>query len=255
MAKLIDEIEVDANEVDSLVEENVSEPVQAAPEVADLPPEYRNKTIDEIIKMHQEAVSKIGEQGNEVGQLRKVVDEYILSQSKNKAPEPAEEVDFFADPDKAVDSRIANHPAIKEAQQTNLRLKQEQARTALLNKHPDSAEILTNKEFSNWIQARKYRRELFIKANEQYDYEAADELFSDWKELKGASSSAIEAEKTARKDTIKKASTGGARASSESPSKKIYRRADIIELMKTDYNRYLSMEPEIRLAYAEKRVR
>jgi len=94
-----------------------------------------------------------------------------------------------------------------------------------------------------------------MKANEQYDYEAADELFSDWKEVKGASGSAIEAEKTARKDTIKKASTGGARASSESPSKKIYRRADIIELMKTDYNRYLSMEPEIRLAYAEKRVR
>jgi hypothetical protein len=38
-------------------------------------------------------------------------------------------------------------------------------------------------------------------------------------------------------------------------SKKIYRRADIIELMKTDPRRYQSMEPEIRKAYMEKRVR
>ena len=54
---------------------------------------------------------------------------------------------------------------------------------------------------------------------------------------------------------LRKASTGGAKGSSETPSKKIYRRADIIELMKTDPRRYQSMEPEIRRAYAEKRVR
>jgi hypothetical protein len=69
------------------------------------------------------------------------------------------------------------------------------------------------------------------------------------------SQTAVQDEKDARKDAVKKASTGGAKGSSETPSKKIYRRADIIELMKTDPRRYQSMEPEIRRAYAEKRVR
>ena len=65
----------------------------------------------------------------------------------------------------------------------------------------------------------------------------------------------IPPEKVASKETLKKVSTGGAKGSSEPPSRKIFRRADIINLMKTDIKRYQSMEPEIRQAYAEGRVR
>jgi len=254
MARLIDKVEVDETETSDL-EETVQEEVQASDGEADIPEEYRGKTIAEVAKMHQEAVSKIGQQGNEVGELRKIVDSYILNQSETKAPEPAEEVDFFADPDKAVESKIANHPAIREAQETTTRLRQDKAKQDLINKHPDAQDIIQSSEFINWVKGSNIRMELLARADQQYDTSAADELFSNWKQIKQMSQSAVQDEKDARKDAVKRASTGGAKGSTESAPKKIYRRADIIELMKTDPKRYQSMEPEIRRAYAEKRVR
>jgi hypothetical protein len=254
MARLIDKVEVDKTGTSDL-EETVQEEVQASDGEADIPEEYRGKTIAEVAKMHQEAVSKIGQQGNEVGELRKIVDGYILNQSETKAPEPAEEVDFFADPDKAVESKIANHPAIREAQETTIRLRQDKAKQDLINKHPDAQEIIQSSEFINWVKGSNIRMELLARADQQYDTSAADELFSNWKQIKQMSQSAVQDEKDARKDAVKRASTGGAKGSTESAPKKIYRRADIIELMKTDPKRYQSMEPEIRRAYAEKRVR
>ena len=58
-----------------------------------------------------------------------------------------------------------------------------------------------------------------------------------------------------RKQAIKSASTGSARGSSEASPKKIYRRQDIIRLMKNDPDRYASLSEEILQAYKEKRVR
>lgn len=256
MARLIDPVEVDENEqVEDVQQEAETETVEASEGVADVPPEYQGKTQAELIKMHQEAQSRLGTQGSEVGELRRIVDDFILKQSETKAPEPAEEVDFFADPDKAVESKIANHPAIREAQETTLRIRQEQAKQELINKHPDAQEIIQTPEFINWVKSDDIRMELLTRADQQYDSKAADNLFSQWKQIKQSSETAVQNEVEARKDTVKRASTGGAKGSTEAPSKKIYRRADIIELMKTDPRRYQSMEPEIRKAYMEKRVR
>jgi len=256
MARLIDPVEVDENEqVEDVQQEAETEQVEASEGVADVPPEYQGKTQAELIKMHQEAQSRLGTQGSEVGELRRIVDDFILKQSETKAPEPAEEVDFFADPDKAVESKIANHPAIREAQETTLRIRQEQAKQELINKHPDAQEIIQTPEFINWVKSDDIRMELLTRADQQYDSKAADNLFSQWKQIKQSSEAAVQNEVEARKDTVKRASTGGAKGSTEAPSKKIYRRADIIELMKTDPRRYQSMEPEIRKAYMEKRVR
>lgn len=256
MARLIDPVEVDESEqVEDVQQEAETEQVEASEGVADVPPEYQGKTQAELIKMHQEAQSRLGTQGSEVGELRKIVDDFILKQSETKAPEPAEEVDFFADPDKAVDSKIANHPAIREVQENTLRMRQEQAKQELINKHPDAQEIVQSSEFINWVKGSKIRMELLARADQQYDSSAADDLFSQWKQIKQSSQAAVQNEVDARKDTVKRASTGGAKGSTEAPSKKIYRRADIIELMKTDPRRYQSMEPEIRKAYMEKRVR
>ena len=261
MAKIIDRVEVDED-----VNASVSEELTVQEEVAEVPDQYRDKSPTELIRMHQELESKLGDQGNELGELRnakqevtelrRVLDEYILNQSNDeKAKEPAEEVDFFADPDKAVESKIANHPAIKEAQQASVQMRQTQAKQVLLDKHPDVPEIIQDNAFIGWVKDSPIRQELLQRADQQFDSAAADDLFSQWKSLKSASVSANSSEKDARKDTLKKVSTGGAKGSSEAPGKKIYRRADIIELMKTDPRRYQSMEPEIRQAYAEKRVR
>jgi hypothetical protein len=255
MAELIDSVEQNEDDFSVLDESNDQE-VSLEPErQPEVPDKYRNKSIQDLVKMHQEAESRIGQQGSEVGELRKVVDQFILSQSDVKKAEPAEEVDFFSDPDKAVDKRISSHPAIKQAQELNARMRSEQAKSALMSKHPDAADIAGDPAFAEWIQASKWRKELYSRADSQFDTDAADELFSQWKSTKSASASLLDAEKASRKETLKKASTGSSKGSSEPKGKVFYRRRDIIELMQTNPERYHAMEPEIRQAYAEGRVR
>jgi hypothetical protein len=62
-------------------------------------------------------------------------------------------------------------------------------------------------------------------------------------------------QKEDRQRQLKAASTGSASGSTEAPSRKIYRRADIIKLMQTDPKRYTQLQPEIMAAYAEGRVK
>lgn len=157
--------------------------------------------------------------------------------------------------------------------------------------HPDAGEILKDQAFREWVQASPKRREMLLDANNKYDFAAGDEVFSTWKALKGRAQPAAtapaaaaatpaaaapgqptEAEVSAaaavlaRARTAKAAAgqaaaqaaaapTGGASAGKQQGGKKYYRRADVIRLMSEDPDRYEQMEPEIRKAYVEGRVR
>jgi hypothetical protein len=68
-------------------------------------------------------------------------------------------------------------------------------------------------------------------------------------------SDAETAEKISRKNAVKAASTGSTKGSGETASKKVYRRADIIELMRTNPDRYHQLSDEIMKAYSEGRVK
>ena len=126
MASFIEEgvEEVDPNEV--LTDISTSEPEAKAEEPVvqeqveeDVPEKYRGKSAKEIAQMHMEAEKLIGRQGSEVGELRRVVDDFIKTQTTTKQQlqaEPDEEVDFFADPKRAVEKAIENHPKIREAE-------------------------------------------------------------------------------------------------------------------------------------------
>lgn len=265
-AKLIDERpeedNVDTTELDTQEEQFEQEPQQE--EVTqqaedDLPDKYRGKTAAELARMHQEAEKLLGRQSSEVGELRKVVDSYIQTQlSQQQAPvqpEQDEDYDFFTDPDKAVSRAIENHPKIKEAEQYTQQYKKATALNQLQSKHPDMQEILQDNRFAEWIKGSKIRTQLFVQADQQYDYEAADELFTLWKDRQTTVKQTAQAEKAGRKEAVKSANTGNARGNPDSQSRKIYRRADIIKLMKTDPDRYQSLSDEIMKAYQEGRVK
>ena len=235
---------------------------QATPEPQvqepEIPDKYKGKSAEELVQMHQEAEKLLGRQSSEVGELRKVVDTYIqtqLTEDTKEAPQQDEEVDWFTDPDKAVDRAIQNHPKIREAEAVTNQYRQSNAMAQLKSKHPDMESILQDTKFADWIEASKIRTRLFVEADQKFDHEAADELFSLWKERQNVVRQTAQVEQQARKQAVKSASTGNARGSSESAPKKVYRRADIINLMKTDPNRYAALQPEIMLAYQEGRVR
>ena len=261
MATLIDErpVEEELDNNEEVVEQVTEEPqVEATPQEEEIPDKYKGKSTAEIVRMHQEAEKLLGRQSSEVGELRKVVDDYIQTQldTTTQAPQEAEEdIDFFSDPDKAVERAIKNHPSIKAAEAQTQQYKQQTAQAQLQQRHPDMQEILQDGKFVEWIKGSKIRTQLFAQADTQYDYEAADELFTTWKERQQVVGQTVANEKASRKTAVKNASAGNAKGSGEAASRKVYRRSDIIKLMQTDPERYLSLSDEIMQAYQEGRVR
>ena len=246
------------NEVDEIQQEPEAQ-VEQPQEEPNLPEKYQNKSLEEVVQMHQEAEKLLGRQSSEVGELRKVVDDYISTQAQPPAPqqtvEPEDDIDYFTDPQGAVNRAIENHPKIKEAQEYSTQYKKQTSLAMLQSKHPDMQEILNDSKFAEWIKASKIRTQLFVAADQQYDADSADELFTLWKERKTVAQQTANVEKQARKQTLKAANTGNARGSAEGSRKKVYRRADIIKLMKNDPDRYQALSDEIMAAYAEGRVK
>ena len=243
--------------------DTVETPEEEQPQQPEVPEKYQGKSVEDLVQMHQELEKFSGKQSTEVGELRKVVDDYIHTQlSTQQAPQQQQQqddddddVDFFVDPKTAVSRAIDNHPKIKEAQAYTQQYKQQATLAQLKSSHPEMEQILQDPKFAEWIKGSKVRTQLFVQADQAYDYDAAHELFSLWKDRNQVVQQTAQAERAARKSQVKSANTGNARGTAEGSRRKVYRRADIIKLMRTDPERYQSMSDELLKAYSEGRVR
>jgi hypothetical protein len=236
---------------------------EAEPE---LPDKYKGKSIQEIVEMHQNAEKLAGRQSAEVGELRHIVDDFITHQTQSTKqtttePEAEEEIDLFDDPKGSINKLIDNHPSIKEAREQVATAKQRAALDALNSKHSDIPEVLADPQFKEWIEKSSYRTKALVEANANYDAEAADEIFSEWKSIRPppteteetTSSEADVAVLNDKRQQKQKASTG-AIPGSNGDNRKLYRRSDLIKLKMENPDRYSELQPEIMAAYAEKRV-
>jgi len=224
-----------------------------APEIPD---KYRNKSLDDVIKMHQEAEKLIGRQAQEVGEIRKLTDELIKTNlNKNTQDTQVEpEVDFFENPQKAIQKTVESHPDVLAARQAAQEFKKMQIQQKLASEHPDFSEVVNDPGFAEWVKGSSVRLGLYAKADTEYDFDSANELLSTYKALKGVKAKqSEEAGETARKQNLKAAGVdvGG----TGEASKRIYRRADLIRLKMTDPQRYEMLADEIMQAYNEDRVR
>ena len=224
---------------------------------AELPEKYRDKSLDEIVKMHQEAEKLIGKQAQEVGEVRKLADELIKQnlgsrQQQTRQDEP--EVDFFENPQKAVQRTVDNHPDILAARQVTQEMKRAQIQQRLAQEHPDFGEIAKDQDFANWVKSSPIRIKIFEQADSGYDYDSANELLSTYKQLRTVKSKQVSDEgEVTRKQNLK--AVGVDVGGSGESSKKVYRRADLIQLQLRDPDRYAALSDEIMQAYIEKRVR
>lgn len=227
-------------------------------EVDDLPEKYRGKSIKDIVAMHQEAEKLIGKHSGEVGELRSYVDGFIkakLSEAESQRAPVEEEVDFFEDPQRAVSKAIETHPTVRRAQEQADMYARQTAMSALKEKHPDLPQVLQNPNFMEWVKASKVRSELFQRADQQYDFDCADELVSQYKERNAIVQQTAQVEQQSRQQAVRAAATGSSSGANTGGAKRVYRRADIIKLMKNDPDRYEALAPEIMKAYQEGRVR
>ena len=262
------EIQVTENQDVTIEQETQEDFIQAEaqleadqPEVI-VPEKYAGKSLEDVIEMHQNAEKVLGKQGMEVGQQRKVIESLMQSQQQvanTTAPkeEPATfEDQFYADPANAVNSAIENHPDVLKAKETRAMQNQALSKAQLEAAHPDFTTIVENVDFQSWIGASKIRQELFRNAD-SYNFEAANELFTTWKQINmaGKTAKVNKAEENKRKTALQKTSSETSSSGDSIGSKKIYRRADLINLQVTDPARYAVLAEEIQEAYQEGRVK
>ena len=253
---LIENEDESPSELD-VVEEQQQERLPQNEQLSDIPNFYRDKSLEDVIKMHQEANKLIDRQGKEVGEIRKLADELIkqnLSSNKQSIKEEAPEVDFFENPKEAIRQTVDNHPDVVAGRQAAYDFKKMQIQQKLAQEHPDFGQVASDPDFANWVKSSPVRINLFAKADGEFDYDSANELLTTYKQLRGIKAKQTsDAGETQRKTNLKAAGVdiGG---SGES-GKRVYRRADLIRLKMTDPNRYEALSDEIMQAYADGRVK
>jgi len=250
----IDELSLgDGDTVDEELEKELQDSL--TPEEDDVPEKFKGKNINDVVKSYTELEKEFGRRNNEVGELRKLTDELLNLQltEKEKAAEPEFEVDvdsLLENPNETINRAVENHPKFRQLEKDNVA----KAKDVFVGKHPDYSDIISSGEFTSWIQESPVRLKMFQTAHQGYDYDVADELFTTYKAIRGVANQSDETEKA---DRASKALKEGAvvKSSGSTSRKKVYRRADLINLKMSDPKKYKAMESEIMKAYTEKRVR
>ena len=262
---------VDENTITDSTEDTISDiteetvEVQAEAEVeSNVPSKFANKSTEEIIDSYTNLEKELGRKAQEVGELRKLSDSFLQaevsrqSNPQNNTPLETEdnaEVDFFDDPNKAVNDMIEKHPRFQEFQQFQAQQAQAGAKAQLEQKHPDFTDVVQDKGFQEWVQDSPIRMQMF-QAADSYNFDAANELLSNWKDRSMISKTqeVKQQAETNRKDALKAGSTESRSSSASSAGGKTYRRADLIRLKMENPSRYESLEDDIFAAYADGRV-
>jgi len=277
-SKIVDQqVESEALEGEEFVDLNATstEENEATPpepeegQGSEIPEKFQGKSLEDVVSMYQNLEKEYGRKGNEVGELRKLTDELLqleIQQKKNanervttKEEEVLSDDDWFSSPKQATDKYLQKSGLAKEVQELKEKLSsrdREEAHKAFVEKHPDYMQLAQNESFQKFVSDSKYRLDLAQKAD-QYDYEAANELFDLYKAIShnsGASEEQGDDGKAEKKEARKKATLEGT-GSRNKGTKKVYRRADLIKMKMTDPERYMNMQDEIMQAYQEGRVK
>jgi hypothetical protein len=267
-------IVVDPEEISADVEEqNTVEPdetlelqeAETQEPAYEVPDKFSGKSVEDIVKSYQNLEQELGRKSQEIGELRNLSDSFLKAEISRNGPQTSQanensnnetEDDFFEDPSKAVNSLIEKHPRFQEFQEFQAKQSQDSSKVQLEQTHPDYVDIVQDTGFQDWVQASKFRVNLFEEAD-KYNYEAADELLTHWKERSMIDKTAEVKQEQAdsRKKALKTGKTESRSSSDSTAGKKTYRRADLIRLKQNDPNRYADLADEIFNAYAEGRVK
>lgn len=246
---LIDEVKQEASEIEAVEQQ------QATPKPV-LPEKYQGKSIEDVAKMHQEAEKRLSVQGQEIGEVRKLADELIRQnlESKQQSTRKIEpEVDFFENPQAAIQKAVDNHPDVQSSKLAFANMQKMQIKQQLASTHPDFDEISKDQNFADWVKSSPVRMRLFVEADQGYDFDSANELLSTYKQLRGARAKQGEVLQENNRQLSLKAAGVDVGGSGES-SKKTYRAIDLQNLLNTNPDRYTAMQDEIMRAYSEGRV-
>ena len=158
---------------------------------SEIPAKYAGKSMQEVIKMQQEAESLMSRQSDELGRERAIAREKeqlikTLLEAQNSTinttppEEPVtQEENFFDDPVNSVNKAIENHPDVIKAREERMGNVQKHNLDSLDKAYPDWQETVKDSGFQKFIGDSGTRTEMFRKADTEYRSDLAIELF-DW---------------------------------------------------------------------------
>ena len=255
-----------SEELDTETVEATETEVESSVAESSVPDKFAGKSPEEIIESYQNLEKELGRKAQEVGELRKLSDSFLQAQIQQAQSTPKQQdtneikeepVDFFDNPDLAINKAIENHPKFQEFQRFQAQQAQASAKTQLETVHPDYTDIVKDSGFQEWVKGSPIRMQLF-QAADAYNYDAANELLTNWKDRSMINKTQeVNEQAEAERQAALKAGKAESRTSTGSATGggKTYRRADLIRLKMTDPQKYESMEGEIFKAYAEGRVK
>ena len=194
--------------------------------------------VEALIEQNNNFKKKLGDQGNEIGDLRRSLDQVLQQQVQ-----PQVEEDWYSDPtEKKVNALEGELNSMKQTQ----------ALRELESRHPGCRDLPKDESFANWVGQSQYRSNLYNKAD-NLDFQAADELFTAWEEQQETANQEQGQRRTNRNKALndaamEKGSAGGMR-------KTYYSRSELINLRINNPEKYEAQRDEIMKAYAEGRVR
>jgi len=183
---------------------------------------------------------KLGQQGNEIGELRRAVEQFVVQPS----PQEQEPIDYFDDPQAATKQQL--DPIRAELDE----LKTQNLKAELRAKHSDFEQIIATPAFAEWVKEDPLRVMGYQAANNG-DLSIADRLLSQYKQEAGQGGTSEQV--TQRQQRVSAAN--GERASGRSPLPQAFSSRELQNLRATNPQRYQELLPEIKRAYAEGRVK
>jgi hypothetical protein len=250
---------------DSAVEASTEAEAKVADvEVREVPDKYKGKETSDVIEMHQNAESRLGQLQNEVGNLRGLVTDLSALQRPTAEPEPAQEPvtitgdDLLTDPASAI--RAILQPELDKLEaasnQTAANTIVQTESNALVNDYDVDA-ITATPEFQAFAvrtPSRAADLDVAAKGKGLDQVRAARRLLEDFTDFQGSTRTV---EKTglspvaeARKVATEAASTGAP----ISGKSQIYE-ADVIALINSDPTKYRSPSYQTELLSAIKEGR
>jgi hypothetical protein len=252
-------------DVKSEAVDNVEAGAETPTETPDIPSKFAGKSTEDIIDSYTNLEKELGRKAQEVGELRKLSDSFLQAEvarqhnPQDNTPLEAKDNDssddFFDDPNKAVNKMIENHPKFQQFQQFQAQQAQAGAKAQLEQTHPDFSDVIQDKGFQEWVQGSPIRMQMF-QAADSYNFDAANELLTNWKDRSMISKTQEVKQKAEvdRKEALKTGTAESRTSSGSAGGGKTYRRADLIRLKMENPTRYESLQDEIFEAYADGRV-
>src|SRR5579859_4122479 len=165
----------------------------ATHESSTVPQKYAGKTVEDLIKMHQNAERLVSRQGEELGQMRKYADALIdLKKPTTQVTEERKPVTVDAllnDPEKAINAAVANSPLAQRAAAAEQRAAQLEVRLAeseFTGKHGATvARDINDPAFLEWVNKNPLRQALAASSANQQDpnrFVAAKNIWDLWDE-------------------------------------------------------------------------